>query len=346
MKSLLILGEHNNPELNLNINRLRRASQESGLQTTVMSYEQLLRGPVKPLKTEDASVMLFFPFTFWDSHCELPDDSEVYGVSKERYLLFANFWSQVSDAIEHHYADHNLSFVVNPKYAAVDRDKILTREMLQLAGLPVTTTIPKDPHRIIAESESPDRGVFIKSRYGSEGKGITYLRNGKWLTNYQFDGQGHVLNPADNNWQFRDFSGNSDFLRNLLDLEVIVEKEVVPPVRADGKKSDVRSYVVMGNTEYLFVRENGFDAVITNFSQGGYVNDDSASVLPPSTINAVKNLSVQSANALYSGFIGVDFMFDKDWNHPLVLEAQTFPGYPKIRKCNLARKLVERVLEE
>ena len=49
MKSLLIIGEYNNNEVNQNIKRLQKYSMEFGLSTNLMSYEEILKNKSKKI---------------------------------------------------------------------------------------------------------------------------------------------------------------------------------------------------------------------------------------------------------------------------------------------------------
>lgn len=345
MRSLLILGDYKDPGHNKYIKWMENVSPRHGFQPVLVGYDELLKGDIKDLKGETIPVMFFFPFSFWDANCEPPPDIGVYGVSRNSYETFANFWMDVEDKLRNFYRDANLSFVVDPKIAYIDRDKILTHDTLIEARVPTTEMLPKDLFSIFDRISSGEN-VFIKSRYGSEGKGITYLSRDKWVTNYMIGPGNSVVNPDNEDWVFRDIDGNFDFLRRLLDLEVIVEREIVPPPIKGNKKSDVRAYVFLDSVEYMFVRDNDFEGVITNFSRGGSINYSAPSVLSSESIDLVDRISVDASRALKSGFMGVDVMFDGSWKKPRVLEAHAFPGYPESQSYALIDRMVQRLANE
>jgi len=354
MKTLLILGDYKDSSVNPNIKRLQRYSREIGLPTRTMTYEQLLEGKKIGVDSEDMAVMFFFPFTFWYQNCEIPSDTGIYGTSKRVYEEFEGFWQDVREATETGFPDRNISYVINPDFAAIDRDKIATHDLLEEKGVRTTTKLPRDLTTVM--DIAGERGVFVKARYGACGKGITYLSPQGWFTNYKI-GEGNTLenhvadlettgrsgDPLEAEWNFVEITGNRDILKRILDLEMIVEEEITPPQLKEGVKFDARAYSIFGKTPHIFVRENGVKSIITNFSQGGTINHRYKDVLPEDAVSLIERETSRAANALESQFLGVDVMFEKDLQSPRVLEVQTFTGYPKIRSFNLSRYLARQI---
>jgi len=346
MRSLLILVEHRDSNVNKNINSLARYSRRQGIPTSTMTYEDFLGGKNPRILREDLSIMFFFPFSFWNSECEIPSDTGVYGTSKQSYEKFKGFWKEISEKIDRRFKDRKVSLVIDPNYAHVDRDKLETHDLLESAGVATTTTLPKDLTEILERAEK--KGVFIKARYGALGKGITYVSRDKWSTNYRVGSNGEVLNYGTDlddpdGWQFTDITGNHEFLKRLLDLEVIVEEGIVPPELNDGKKFDTRSYVIFGEVPHIFIKENDVSQIVTNFSRGGTINNDFMSALPTEAIGQIREESIKAAKALNSSFLGVDCICDGEIDDPKVLEVQTFTGYPKARYFNLAKSLAYKI---
>ena len=342
MKSLIILGEYKDSFLNRNINRLARCARAESMSVCRTSYEELLGDGRVKADHDDVSVMFFFPYTFWDNNCEIPEDTGVYGTSRESYETFKNFWADVKGKLGERFRDHNLSFVIDPDYAAVDRDKIETHRLLRLNGVSTTTTVPNDLKEILGRLNG--KGIFIKPRYGAKGKGITYLSKGEWITNYRVGENGKIENYGDRErWKFDDITGNEDFVKRLLDLEMIVEEEVQPPRLNGDFKFDVRVYSVFGDAPHMFVRENDGISVLTNNSQGGTINHDYREVLPEEAIASAMEESLKASKVLNSNFLGVDCIFDRTLDKPVVLEVQTFTGFPLVRKVNILRFLARKI---
>jgi hypothetical protein len=342
MTSLLLVGEYSDCEVNQNIKRLQRYSESIGLSTNLMNYDQIFNGKNKKIISDDLVIMFFFPFDFWNKNCEIPSDTCVYGTSNESYRIFSSFWVDVKGALERKFDDKKISYIIPPESAPIDRDKIGTHDLLEKNNVSTTKLIPKNLGTIIEVAN--ESGVFIKARYGALGKGITYLSNGGWFTNYHCGQNNRIENYEDGErWKFTEITGNKDFIKRLIDLEVIIEEEIKPPFLNEARKFDVRSYIVFGDTPHMFIRENDSKEIITNFSQGGSINHYPEKELTNESIFLLKEESKKTAKALNTNFLGVDLMFDKDFEHIKVLEAQTFAGWPKIRPCNLPKYLAGKI---
>ncbi len=352
MNSLLILGEHLDPSLNLNIKRLEKYSTDIKIPTKVRNYEELFSESIK-IDTKDLAVMFFFPFRFWNQKCEIPEDTGIYGTSSKSYETFNQFWEEVKKNLEKQFKEKNLKYIIDPDFAALDRDKIATHNLLEKSGISTTKRLGKDLSNLINLSKK--QGIFIKPRYGARGKGITYLSPTGWFTNYGIGKNNTLQNhqsvktkgksgdPLKTGWIFKEITGNKELLKKIINLETIIEEEIVPPQLKKGKKFDLRVYTVFENSPYLFMRENNIKNIITNFSQGGKIIDDIGKKLPKKSLELAKKESLKAAKTLNSKFLGVDIIFDRDLETPRVLEVQTFTGFPKIKKFNLPRYLAEYI---
>lgn len=341
-KTLLILGEHETDDLNKNIKRLQKTSRKINLSYMTMSYEQLFKDDKRNTPAHNLKVMFFFPYKFWDENCEIPGDTSVYGTSKESYNKFKQFWQDVKGTLEKKFPDKDISYVINPDYAALDRDKIETNNLLRKKGVSTTNVLQKNLKEIIELSK--EKGIFIKARYGALGKGISYLSPKGWFTNYKVGNKNNIENyPNVGKWEFSNITGNKEFIGKLLELEVIVEEEVKSPQLNPGKKFDIRVYSLYGNVPHMFIRENIESKIITNFSQGGQVNHQYYKTLPKKTIDLASSVALKASEAFNSNFMGVDVIFDKDLKNPKVLEVQTFTGFPKIHYCNLTKLLAHEI---
>lgn len=315
-----------------------------GVDVKRQQYEDLMKGERLAFRNKRLHVMFFFPYRFWDEHCENETHGFVYGVDRTPYDRFRRYWKRVERKIRELYPDKDIDFVIDPDYVYVDRDKRLTSEILREHGVRVTEAIAsRDVDEVLSEIR-PDRGIFIKSRYGAEGKGITFLTKRKWKTNYRVVGHKPRNHGVTGLWPFTDVTGDRRFLRALLAHDVVVEREVVPPTRQKGEKVDIRAYVVGGRVVHIFSRHARKSKVITNWSQGGRVNDDVHEFLTQDQIDEVKAQAILSAEALNSRFIAVDVMFDKDGGPPYVIEAQCMCSFPKPEVCMLGEELVRHLM--
>lgn len=343
MKSLLILSDSIGYRTNRDNNRLLQYCQEGNVQAELLSYTDFFKKKPFSPKSEKLNVMFWFPIDFWNEHCEVPEDTGVYGTSKKAYNRFKDFWSRVKERVEMQFPDRKISYIIPPDIAFIDRDKIETHRLLTESKVPTTTMLSKDLEAVLQKAE--EAGVFIKCRYGACGKGITYISPGKWVTNYVIGEKNTIQNfSPDEQWEFSDITGNKDFLKRLLDLEVIAEQEITPPeLSKKDHKFDIRSYVVFGEVPHMFLRENNVKSIITNFNQGGTVHHEYTKYLPQQPIELVKQISLDSVKTFPSQILGVDVMFDGDLQTPKILEIQSFPGLPDFRYFNLLKFLVTKL---
>lgn len=315
-----------------------------GVDVKRQQYESLMQGERHEFKNKRLSVMFFFPYKYWDEYCENEKDGFIYGVDRKPYILFANYWKRVEKKIRTLYPDKEIDFVIDPEFVYIDRDKKLTSQILAEHGVKVTEAITsRDVDEVIAEIQK-DRGIFIKSRYGAEGKGITFLSKRKWKTNYRIVGHKPKNYGVTGIWPFSDITNDRIFLKNLLKLDVVVEREVVSPSEKKDEKYDIRAYVIGERVVHIFARHAKKSKIITNWSQGGIVNDDVREILTAKQIKDVKKQALLSAKALKTRFGAIDVMFDKDGGEPYVIEAQCMCSFPKPEICMLGKELVDDLM--
>lgn len=338
-KSLLVLGCGDSPETDKNRKRLVKYAIQAGIEVQAVDYHELKR--LHRFKNETLNIMPFFPYTFWNKNCETPDDTGLYGTSTKAYLLFRGFLLEVQDQLEVKFSHHNLMFATSLRSAAIDRDKLQTIQILNDYGVSTSEMITYKTLLDILDKVTPKRGVFIKCRYGAEGKGITLITPGRWVTNYKVEGNQLTNYGIYDRWNFTDITGKKELLEQLIEQEVIVEREIVPPNYFCGKKFDARVYVVDDKVLHFFVRVNDFENVITNWSQGGKVIHHPETGLGDELVESISLEAKKAAEAFHSRLMGVDVMLDKESDGPKVIELQAFTGFSDIRKFDLARYLVE-----
>ncbi len=338
-KSLLILGRGDSLEADKNRIRLVEYAAQAGFEVQAVDYHEI--GQLHQFKNEKLNIMPFFPYTFWNKNCEIPEDTQLYGTSRKTYGMFRDFFLSIKDKLEQKFSSHNLVFAIPFESAAVDRDKLQTIQILKDGGVSTSETISYGNLSDILARVTPERGVFIKCRYGAEGKGITLIRPDKWLTNYKV-GNGRLTNyGVYDRWNFTDITGKKELLEQLIEQEVIVEKEIIPPDYFDGRKFDFRVYIIGGKTPHFFVKINNFENVITNWSQGGRVIHHPETGLGEELVESINLEAKKAAMAFHSRLMGVDVMLDRDGDTPKVIELQAFTGFPDVRKFDLAKYLVK-----
>lgn len=348
--SLLIIGKHADRYINRNATLLYTYARDAAVDTRWIAYEALFSGTLDhdeqdTFLHDDLMVVLFFPHHFWDENCELPQDTGLYGTSARSYEFFQQYMFQVGQILTTKFPHKNISFLIDPARAAIDRDKIETIRILSQGGVPVTKSIASRGAGELLAFVAKGSGLFIKCRYGSEGKGITYISKEKWVTNYRVNG-GRLANYGiHDRWMFVDITGRTELLEELLTTEVIIEEEIVTPEIEPGTKFDLRVYVLDGEVLHMFLRINQKVSIITNFSQGARVRHDYKKLLNQEQISLIGSTARSAASAMAARFIGVDCMFDNHWNIAVV-ETQVFTDFPDINHFDLARFLTRKIIGE
>jgi len=340
--SLLILGKADSPSRERNALRMLSYALEAGIDAQWADYHEL--DSIRDFRNDTAVVLFFFPYRFWNACCESPGEGELYGASYRIPELLNGFFMAIGDEIRARFKAHHLQFFIPPEIAAMDRDKSEVIRRLRACGVPVSTTLEYGYMGDILEAVESGNGVIIKCRYGSEGKGITLLRRSCWLTNYRVD-DGRLANYGVYDlWKFTEITGRRDLLRQLLDSEVIVEEEIVPPSVYPGRKFDVRCYTVNCRSLHFCTRLGEPGGIVTNYSQGGTVIHDPKTGLPADMRLSLLRTGEEASKALSLNLLGVDMIVEDQTGMPKVIEVQVFADFPHIGWFDLARYLVEEGL--
>lgn len=337
MKNLLIVGKGNSPYTDRTPQRLLHCALNKGLDAKRCDYNELSQAPA--FNPGPLQVMLFFPYAFWDAHCEQPHNSPFYGTSTQSYRLFKRYLFKAHHLLKNRYYGHNpLQQIIHPRTAALDRDKLATLQCLKRYQVPCAHPIYTRHLPSLLALLQQHSGLYIKCRYGAEGKGITVLRHHQWQTNYPAEPQ-----QTPSVWPFRDITGQHAWLQHLLEQAVTIEPEIIPPPCFNGQKWDVRVYLVNGQMVHFFVRLNQPQNLITNYSQGAQVLHHPHTGLTAATQTLLAQVAQRTAKAMNAHFLGVDIMFHQNLAHPMVLEAQSFCDFPSIDRFNLADYLSQNI---
>ncbi|MFO7892583.1 MAG: hypothetical protein R6U63_02515 [Longimicrobiales bacterium] len=285
-----------------------------------------------------ANVYFGFPYELWDNVVEVKDvlyGCEDYGdairglVSKLENQLFTRFPGAL--------------YVNQPSSIILERDKKLAKKIVQEQGLLVAEELPKDVDTVLNSiySEEP---VYVKARYGSMGKGISYFSEKKWTTNFNYNPKKGTINNhyVDTNWKEIDITGAIDFLKKILEHDVIVEKAILNPT-VNGLKFDYRVNSVFGFTHPDLSHARMTDnSSITNMSQGGkYMSfEDIQKIVPLSSLEQALKLIGDASMAAGFNLSGGDVLFKGKDYKPMFLELNSFPGLEI--SSELDRKVIDK----
>jgi hypothetical protein len=339
MTTILTIGDTPDFDSFQKFYRNRRCFPAQGFRFKSVDYTSLLAGRLPAVATRQLVAFLFFPFDYWDTYIEAKKDPAVYG-NRTYYLKFKKFWTRVERILVKAYPDKTIRFVNHPSDLSLDRDKEKTKRVLARARVPVPRSYTtRDARKVLSLLEKGKR-LYIKVRFGSMGKGITYLEKGRWLTNFRFRAGTIKSRKSDYGWTFRQATGNLPFLKQLLKQDIIVE-EAIDPLVVRGRMLDLRLYVCFGKVLYIYPRSTAAGQVTTNISQGArgepqrYLKN-----IPDRVLKEASRQAVKAARAMRLRFTGIDIMPEADGKKVKVIEANTFPGFPKSRSYNLSKRII------
>jgi len=354
-KSLLIIGEKRivkgkslDPSRNAFMAHLN-GRVNGDTEILAINYKDALTDNLPDVNNPHLIILLFFPFQYWNKNIEVYDkDQRVYG-DKDFGRDFAKFFMKLEKAIAKKYHDKKLEFVNPPEASVLDRDKEECKKFFKKHNFPIPKSY--DLKSLKELEHILDRGIslYIKPRFGSMGKGISYISNGLLITNFLFRKGKVISHPYDYNWRFHEITRSTDrikFLKAMIARGFVFEEAIDPPIHK-GRRSDFRVYCIYGKVPYVYLRSTPAVSLVTNWSQGGKIEQkrDFMKYISDANIKKVKSLARKVAHDLNMNFAGVDIIFSKDFKKIYVLEAHTFPGYEKGFDLmdNLAKKLLRKI---
>ena len=313
--------------------------------SNLLLINSVLKNELPRASTNKIIIFLFFPFVYWDQHIETKKDKAIYG-NRTYYYKFRKFWKQVARIIKNFYIGKDIYFINSPDCLSADRDKELTKKLLSGTGVSVPASFAAREYKKITALLNKGKKIYIKVRFGSMGKGITYLEKDRWMTNFRFRSKKIISKKLDYGWTFQDITNNIVFLKEILKEDIIIE-EAVDPLFLKGRKYDLRLYVCFGKVLYIYPRSTQSQHVTTNISQGArgepqrFLKNISSDVL-----SAAKKDAVKALNVLHLNFGGVDIMPEADGKSVTAIEVNAFPGLPKSKSYNLSKDIINCIARQ
>jgi len=343
-KAILVIGDICDRLSFVKFKRKRNVFIRRNINFRTVSYSTILKGNLPGIKSDKIIIMLFFPLDYWNNKIENKFiKGRVYG-DRKCIEMFYDYLDRIREVINNKYGNKELSYVNTFSAVKIDRDKELTKKIIRKAGMPVPRSYSTRRYRDITGLINRGKELYLKVNFGANGKGITKLEKGKWLTNFIYRSGSIISRKGDYGWRFKDITGKSGFLRKLLKKDLVIE-EAINPYMIDEKKFDIRYYVVYGRVRHMIIRSAPYDSVITNITQGGSKEKKCfIKTIPGRLIKRAEKYAEKTAKALNLNLAGIDVMFSKK-GIPYVIEAQSFPEFPASRH-NLSGKLAGDIIKK
>ncbi len=285
-----------------------------------ITYSQALSG--NGIIASGSPVMLCFPYSLWSYLVE--KENVLYGVREFGYSI-RNLAEMLNDMTERRFPDAR--YVNRPLSILLERDKLKAKNLLSDKGVVVAQDIQKDIDAVLQQVEQGN-SVYVKARYGSMGKGITYVSRDIWTTNFMYDGKRIWNHDHDAGWKEIDITGDKEFISRMLEEDVVVEKGVVNS-KTNGLKFDLRARVLFGEADPADAYGRGTNEnSITNIVQGARMMslEEMERYVPREKIEEGVEVIRRSAGILGLNYAGGDILFEGDRFDPVFIEINSFPG--------------------
>jgi len=339
--TILAVGDNADYDSYKKLNREKKFILKSGFDYHTMNYKKLLKSGIPKIETKKIIIFLFFPFYYWNDYIEHKNYAGIYG-NRSFYEKFMDFWNSVNNMIRNSLIDKEAFFVMHPSLCGLYRDKMLVARKFKKTGIssPKIYSISriKEMKRLLNKGES----FFVKPQFGSMGKGITFLNWSNWQTNFTFKNNRIISRRSDKGWKFREITGNTKFLSQLIKGDVVIEK-AIDSILVKKNKIDMRIYVFFNKVIYVYPRRNKVDKLTTNISQGAKGDPSVLNKLPKHLVEKAKKLAEKVSKSLNLNLVGMDIMIDRNLNDVYVIDVNLFPGFPKIRTFNLSQYMVKEL---
>jgi len=342
--TILAIGDNADHDSYRKFHREKRFILQSGFDYASTDYRQFLVKGAPPIKTKKVIVFLFFPFVYWNKYIEHKNYKGIYG-NHTFYKKFISFWNKVEKALKGSLRDKEVFFVNSPLLCGLYRDKLEVTKKLIPRSIPSPKLYNIPSVKKLKNLLNKGHNFFLKPRFGSMGKGITFLSWSNWQTNFIFKNGKIISRKSDRGWKFRDITGKNLFLHKLIRNDILIEK-AVESVLLKEMKVDMRIYTFFKKVIYIYPRRNRADSITTNISQGAKGDPGILQKLPKHLVKKAKRLAGKVSAALGLNLVGMDIMMDANLKDIYVIDVNLFPGFPKRKTFNLTQAMIRELKKQ
>ncbi|MEW5742559.1 MAG: STM4014 family protein [Myxococcota bacterium] len=337
MRRFVVLGNPANRRVTL----FCEALHEAGLpEAEVVSWLDFLRTPGRLLSLDDGPALL--RIDSYGEDFEVERELLARGGYRDATSLEERRGEVIAPHVSHRGFEQALDGLAaqlreRPRWKVLNRpeeiselfDKRRTSRRFAAAGIPVPEfldAVPESADELLEACRAAGwRQVFVKPAMGSSASGVLLLTLGpqrveirtslewdapRWFNNLRLS---HYRTPAD--------------VRRALDFVLSLGAQVeraVPKAKLGGAFFDCRVLCIAGEPRFVVVRQN--EHPITNLHLGGWRGDVAQlqAALAPGAWDAAMESCRRVASLYHSLHVGLDVLFEPDFVHHRVIEANAF----------------------
>ena len=343
--TILTIGDRPDHDSYRKFHKQKSFILKSGFLYETTSYKRFLKKGPPYIETKKIILFLFFPFIYWNEKIEYRHYGGIYG-NRAFFTKFGHFWEEVEKNIRKYLGEKEILFVNRPQFCGLYRDKLEAAKKFKENNIPNPKLYNIRSVKKIEDLLNKGHAFFLKPRYGSMGKGITFLGWSNWQTNFIYRNNKIVSKRSDRGWKFTDVTGNRKFLNALLREKNMLTEEAIDSLILKKSKVDMRVYVFFNKVIYIYPRKNKADKITTNISQGAKGDPKLLKELPPHLVTRAKKIALRTSKALGVNFTGMDIMMDRNLRDVYVIDVNLFPGFPKRRTFDLAESMIKELKKQ
>ena len=205
-KALLVIGEEKISRTRPYVSFQRfikyaRRLRKRDIEVHVIDYARIFSGRVPSIDAPIVKIVFFFPYRYWNRHIEVYADDRFYG-DKRFGREFKAFFKRAKRAIERYFPGKRIEYLNSPQLCYLDRDKKASKDLLKKSAVSVPRTFQVSSFEDVQRLLNRGTNLYIKPRFGSMGKGITYINNKEAISNFLFRKNKVLSRPSDFNWRF------------------------------------------------------------------------------------------------------------------------------------------------
>ena len=339
--TILNIGDRADYDSYKKLHKEWRFVKNAGFKYVTTNYKRLLDKGLAQINTDKVIVFTFFPFWYWNKFIEFKGYKGIYG-NRNFYKKFTKFWERVDKILKSSLEEKEVFFVNHPLLCGLYRDKKEVARRLYHSGIPTPKSHNAKSFKDLEKIINKGKNIFLKPRYGSMGKGITFLSWANWQTNFLYKDDKIISRVADKGWKFRDVTGNKKFINKILKKDITVEEDV-NSLLIKEMKVDMRIYLFFNKVIYIYSRRNNAENITTNITQGAVGDPTILKQLPRHLVEKARKIAALASKALNLNLAGMDVMMNHNFRDVFILDVNVFPGFPKRRTFNLAQYMIKEL---